>query len=72
MTHATETPEIVWLVQGAITDQEVADMWSAQLWDPEFRLLDHPTNPSSSSDFPTKFDAMEYAKAQGLAVVDLT
>jgi hypothetical protein len=72
MTHATENPEIVWLVQGAITCPDVADMWAARIGDPEFRLLDHPTNPGGSSDHPTKVHAMEYAKAQGLAVVDLT
>ena len=47
-------------------------MWSAMIGDPEFRLLDHPTNPGSSSDHPTKFHAMQYAKDEGLAVVDLT
>ena len=72
MTNAAENPEVAWLVQGVITCPDVADMWSAQIGDPEFRLLDHPTNPGSSSDHLTKFHAMEHAKAQGLAVVDLT
>jgi len=72
MTNAAENPEVAWLVQGVITCPDVADMWAAQIGDPEFRLLDHPTNPGSSSDHQTKFHAMEYAKAQGLAVVDLT
>jgi hypothetical protein len=72
MTHETATPEIAWMVRGAITCPDVADMWAAQIGDPEFRLLDHPTNPGSSSDHPTKFEAVQYAKAKGLAVVDLT
>lgn len=72
MAHTTETPKIVWLVRGEITCPDVADMWSGQIGDPEFRLLDHPTNPGSSSDHPTKFHAMQEAKDQGLAVVDLT
>lgn len=65
-------PQIIWLEKGIITCPDVADMWSAQIGDPEFRLLDHPTNPSSSSDHPTHFDAMQYAKTQGFTVVDLT
>ena len=67
-----KSPEIAWLVRGEITCPDVADMWSARVGDPEFRLLDHPTNPGSSSDHPTKFHAMDYAKAHGLAVVDMT
>lgn len=67
-----DNPDVVWLFEGRITCPDVADMWGAQIGDPEFNLCDHPTHPSSSSDHPTKYAALQYAKQRGIAVVDRT
>jgi hypothetical protein len=72
MTNAECKPQIVWLEKGKITCPDVAAMWGANVGEDEFSLLDHPTRPGSSSDHPTKEDAMQYAKENGLAVVDMT
>jgi hypothetical protein len=68
MTEQTKA----WLVQGKITCPDVAEMWGRNIGDAEFRLLDHPDNPGSSADFPSKKAAMDWAKAKGIAVVDMT
>jgi len=61
-----------WLVQGEITCPDVAATWGRNLGDVEFRLLDDPENPGSSADFPSRKSAMDWAKASGLTVTDLT
>lgn len=68
MTEQTKA----WLVQGKITCPDVAEMWGRNIGDAEFMLLDHPDNPGSSADFPSKKAAMDWAKAKGIAVVDMT
>jgi hypothetical protein len=64
--------EKAWLVQRKVTCPDVAAMWGCKIGAPEFRLLDHPDSPSSSYDFPSKKEAMAWAKKKGIEVKDLT
>jgi hypothetical protein len=71
ITH-NKTKIEAWLVQGKVTCPDVAAMWGSKIGDVEFRLLDHPDKPSSSHDFPSKKEAMTWAKETGIDVKDLT